>query len=223
MVQRIGAHRVTSATRLNRRSGSGKQRGHCRGNAWGTVAVVLPTAIPPEQMMSGSPLISMSHLAETRRNQGDLQGARDLREQTLATRRRVLGNDHPDTLLSMHGLAAIHQDLGDQQGARQLFEQTLAGYRRVLGNDHPNTLSTMSNLAAARQALGDPQSARDLHDQVLTTRRRVLGKDHPTLSGLCTASPRPFATSATFKAPATCTSRLSPPASAFSATTTPTR
>jgi hypothetical protein len=58
MVQRIGAHRVTSATRLNRRSGSGKQRGHCRGNAWGTVAVVPPTAIPPEQMMSGSPLNS---------------------------------------------------------------------------------------------------------------------------------------------------------------------
>jgi hypothetical protein len=58
MVQRINAHRVTSATRLNHRSGSGKQRGHCRGNAWGTVAVVLPTVIPPEQMMSGSPLNS---------------------------------------------------------------------------------------------------------------------------------------------------------------------
>ena len=53
----------------------------------------------------------MNDLAETLRNLGDLQGARELREQALAARRRVLGADHPDTLRSMNNLARIQQRL----------------------------------------------------------------------------------------------------------------
>jgi hypothetical protein len=40
-----------------------------------------------------------------------LEGARDLHEQTLAARRRVLGEDHPDTLISMNNLAAVRRQL----------------------------------------------------------------------------------------------------------------
>ena len=40
----------------------------------------------------------MNNLAKTRRALGDLQGARDLHEQALAGYRRVLGDDHPNTL-----------------------------------------------------------------------------------------------------------------------------
>jgi hypothetical protein len=76
-----------------------------------------------------------------------------MQEQTLAARRRVLGNDHPDTLMSMNNLAETRWALGDFDGARQLHEQTLTGYRRLLGDDHPNTLMSMNNLAAVRQEL----------------------------------------------------------------------
>jgi hypothetical protein len=78
-----------------------------------------------------------------------------MEEQTLAGYRRVLGEDHPDTLMSMNNLAEIRRALGDFQGARELHEQTLAGYRRVLGDDHPDTLRSMNNLAAVRQELED--------------------------------------------------------------------
>ena len=47
----------------------------------------------------------MVNLAETRRTLGDLPGALGLQEQTLAGYRRVLGDDHPDTLTVMNNLA----------------------------------------------------------------------------------------------------------------------
>jgi len=47
------------------------------------------------------------HLAATRLDLGDLHGARELREQTLAARRRCSGEEHPDTLALMNNLAAV--------------------------------------------------------------------------------------------------------------------
>jgi tetratricopeptide (TPR) repeat protein len=112
-------------------------------------------------------------------NRGQYRQAIALDEQTLAGYRRVLGDDHPDTLLSMSNLATSRRALGDLQGAHDLHEQTLAANRRVLGDDHPDTLTSMNNLAETRLALGDLQGAHDLHEQTLTARRRVLGDDHP--------------------------------------------
>jgi hypothetical protein len=48
------------------------------------------------------------------RGSGDLEGARQVHEQTLAARRRVLGDDHRDTLTSMSSLAQVEQELGKQ-------------------------------------------------------------------------------------------------------------
>jgi hypothetical protein len=71
---------------------------------------------------------------------GDHRGARDLDEDTLARMRRVLGEDHPDTLNSASNLAGHLRALGDDQAARDLDEDTLARRRRVLGGDgHPDT------------------------------------------------------------------------------------
>jgi hypothetical protein len=50
--------------------------------------------------------------------------ARDLNEDTLARRRRTLGEDHPDTLASASGLAAALAALGEHQAARDLDEDT---------------------------------------------------------------------------------------------------
>ena len=76
-----------------------------------------------------------------------------LQERTLAGYRRVLGDDHPNTLTSMNNLALTRLVLGDLQGACELHEQTLAARRRVLGDDHPNTLTSIHNLAEIRRAL----------------------------------------------------------------------
>jgi hypothetical protein len=81
--------------------------------------------------------------------------ARDLHQDILARRRRVLGEDHPDTLRSANRLAIDLSNLGEHRAARDLNEDTLARRRRVLGGDHPSTLSSASNLAADLRALGE--------------------------------------------------------------------
>jgi hypothetical protein len=91
---------------------------------------------------------------------GETQAARDLDEDTLARRRRVLGDNHPCTLDSACNLAADLRALGETQAARDLDEDTLARRRRVLGDNHPCTLDSACNLAADLRALGETQAAR---------------------------------------------------------------
>jgi hypothetical protein len=88
---------------------------------------------------------------------GEHQQARHLQTDTLTRRRRMLGDNHPDTLTSASRLAADLRELGEYQGARALDEDTLARRRRVLGDDHPDTLISANNLAADLRALNEPE------------------------------------------------------------------
>lgn len=124
-------------------------------------------------------LTSMSNLAFTLWNQGDLAGARVIEEEVLAVRRRLLGDEHPDTLTSMNNLASTLWDQGNFVGAQELQERALAVRRRLLGGEHPDTLIAMGNLASTLLSQGDLPGARELQEQVLAVHRRVLGEEHP--------------------------------------------
>ncbi len=87
----------------------------------------------------------------TLRDLGDAAGARDLHEAALSVRRRVLGEEHPDTLQSMNNLAVIRWALGDAASARDLHEAALSARRRVLGEEHPSTLTSMHNLCFTQE------------------------------------------------------------------------
>ncbi|MFF8355860.1 FxSxx-COOH system tetratricopeptide repeat protein [Streptomyces chartreusis] len=105
--------------------------------------------------------------------------ARELDEDTLNRRRRLLGEDHRDTLAAAANLAVRLAALKNTAEARKLGEDTLSGQRRVLGEDHQDTLTTASNLANRLSELDDVEAARKLGEDILTRRRRVLGHDHP--------------------------------------------
>jgi DnaJ-domain-containing protein 1 len=116
---------------------------------------------------------------------GAYAAARALQQQVLQALRRVLGEEHPDTLTSMNNLAATLRDQGELPGARALQEQVLQARRRMLGEEHPDTLVSMNNLAETLRAQGDLPGARALQEQVLQAQRRVLGEEHPdTLSSM---------------------------------------
>ena len=118
------------------------------------------------------------NLAIVREDQGDLAGARALKEQALEGMRRRFGADHMETWTAMNNLAFTLRAQGEWARARDLEEQVLAALRRKLGPDHPDTLSAMSNLAMTLYAQGDLAGARQLGEQVLAARLRVLGADH---------------------------------------------
>jgi len=71
----------------------------------------------------------------------------------LDERRRVLGDDHPDTLASRAVLASLAARQGRHGEAEELYRQLLADRTRVLGAGHPDTDATRNELAqlAARR------------------------------------------------------------------------
>ena len=76
------------------------------------------------------------------RNMGDYAKARELDEGNLTRQRRILGDDHPNTLVSANNLANDLRRLGEHQAARELDEDTLTRRRRILGENHPDTLTS---------------------------------------------------------------------------------
>ena len=68
------------------------------------------------------------------------QAARELAEDILARRRRLLGEDHPDTLAAAFQLVCALTELGEHHAARELNDDIIARRRRVLGDEHPETI-----------------------------------------------------------------------------------
>jgi tetratricopeptide (TPR) repeat protein len=73
--------------------------------------------------------------------------AEPLYRQALAIRRKVLGEQHPDTAYSLDNLAINMDDQGKYPDAEPLFRQALAIARKVLGEQHPDTAISLGNLA----------------------------------------------------------------------------
>jgi non-specific serine/threonine protein kinase/serine/threonine-protein kinase len=98
---------------------------------------------------------------------------------SLELRRRLLGDDHPDTLYTVNELANLYtyQDRPDEAGP--LYVETLGTRRRVLGRDHPETLASLNNLAMFHAAQGRFADAEVLFRETVERRERVLGEDHP--------------------------------------------
>jgi len=96
--------------------------------------------------------------------------ARDLEQQSLDIRRRVLGPEHADTLNSMSDLAdALNHD-GHYAEAVKLNRETLEIRRHVLGPEHPDTLNSMNNLGDALWADGRYAEAEKLDREALDLR-----------------------------------------------------
>ena len=57
----------------------------------------------------------------------------------METRKRVLGQEHPDTLTSMHNLALTLYSQGRDEKAVALMVQCVNLRKMKLGVDHPDT------------------------------------------------------------------------------------
>ena len=89
----------------------------------------------------------MNGLAVSYSKVGQHQEATNLYKQTLELRKRVLGDEHPDTLRSMINLARSYSNLGLDQEAMTLEKQAVEGQQRIWGKAHRSTLSSARKLA----------------------------------------------------------------------------
>jgi eukaryotic-like serine/threonine-protein kinase len=120
----------------------------------------------------------MQSMGKVYANLGLYRKATPILEQSVATRRRLLGEEHPDTLATMQDLAVLYVNSGRRPEAEKLYDRVLEIRRRLLGDEHPDTLYVMSGLAFLYRIQGRFEESEKLSRQVLEARRRVLGKEH---------------------------------------------
>ncbi|KAG9232660.1 hypothetical protein BJ875DRAFT_514103 [Amylocarpus encephaloides] len=97
----------------------------------------------------------------------------------METRKRVLGQEHPDTLTSIANLASTYRNQGRWNEAENLDILVMETRKRVLGQEHPDILTSIANLASTYLNQGRWKEAEDLFVLVIETRKRVLGQEHP--------------------------------------------
>jgi eukaryotic-like serine/threonine-protein kinase len=120
----------------------------------------------------------VSTLALIYERQGEYAQAESLATDTLRIKRRVLGEEHPDTLITMSNLAAVYEDQGKYAQAEPLQLRVLETRRRVLGEDHPSTLLSMQRLGRLYRRERKYSQAESIVSEVLAVRRRKLGALH---------------------------------------------
>lgn len=124
-------------------------------------------------------------LATRYRDLGMYEAALPLQTRALATRRRVLGDEHPDTLASINSMGVLLHDQGRLAEAETYYREALDKSRRLLGEEHPGTISSINNLGTLLKAQGRLEEAEPYYREALAKLRRVLGNEHPsTLSSI---------------------------------------
>ncbi|MFF1446142.1 tetratricopeptide repeat protein [Streptomyces sp. NPDC058295] len=100
--------------------------------------------------------------------------------QRMATEcKRLLGDDHSDTLTARSNLATSYWQAGRTSESIKLLKTVAAEQERLLGLDHPDTLTTRNNLATSYRRAGQTRKAIGIEEQVLADQERLLGPEHP--------------------------------------------
>jgi CHAT domain-containing protein len=104
--------------------------------------------------------------------------AEPLYRKVLAIRRKVLGEEHLDTIESCDNLASNLDEQDKHAEAEVLYRQALAIRRKVLGEEHAHTAFSYNNLALILDAQRKYVEAEPLFRKALAIRRKVLGEEH---------------------------------------------
>jgi len=159
-----------------------------RVNATDTAAAMIdrtilkPAVAAIDKQFKDQPLVDAQlrqALADLYRTIGLYDAAYPLQESALATRRRVLGEEHPETYSSLNNMSMLLQDQGKLAEAEPLRRKTLEIGRRILGEEHPNTLAFINNMGSLLEAQGKLDQAEQYYKEALEKRRRLLGEEHP--------------------------------------------
>ncbi|MHB1423289.1 MAG: tetratricopeptide repeat protein [Gemmataceae bacterium] len=110
---------------------------------------------------------------------GFLSDAHTVLQKSLAIRRKLLGEEHPDTASSYNSLALNLNAQGKYWEAEKGFRNALDVREKILGEEHPDTARSHNSLALNLNAQGKYWEAEDGFRKALAIFRKVLGEEHP--------------------------------------------
>ncbi|MEL7142217.1 MAG: tetratricopeptide repeat protein, partial [Cyanobacteria bacterium J06573_11] len=93
-------------------------------------------------------------ISSSKSDQGDIQGAISICEQSLKICKEQLGDKHLDTASSLNNLAGLYESQGRYSEAEPLSLEALEINKVKLGERHPDTARSLNNLAALYRSQG---------------------------------------------------------------------
>jgi serine/threonine protein kinase/tetratricopeptide (TPR) repeat protein len=125
----------------------------------------------------------MDTMGQVYSNLGLYDKALPLLQESLKTRRQVLGSEHQDVAATLNNLAGVLRETGDYAGAAVLMREALMIQRKLHGNEHPTVAQSLGHLAIVLAEQGDYTGAEPLFRESLAIQRKLLGNEHPTVAG----------------------------------------
>ena len=119
------------------------------------------------------------HAAWYAESKGSAIEAEMLAIQSMKVRKKVLGQEHEDTIWSVAMVADVYALGGRWDEAEKLRRQVVEMRKTKLGADHPRTLTSMGNLALTYWNQGRWDDAEKLQVQVIEMSKTKLRADHP--------------------------------------------
>jgi tetratricopeptide (TPR) repeat protein len=112
-------------------------------------------------------------------DEGRFSEAEPLLRKSLALRRQLLGEDHPQTLTAINNLGTLLQAAGQLVEAEALYREALGRLRRVQGEEHRETLGAINNLGVLLLVADKPEEAEPFVREAMQKLQRVVGEQHP--------------------------------------------
>ena len=108
------------------------------------------------------------------------QDAERLLTEAFEGKRKVLGEEHQETLRTIGSLGHLYRRQGKLDQAEQLLAQCCRKSREVLGEEHVSTIQPCADLGIVYYRQGKIDEAQALFAKLIEIMRRVLGDDSPT-------------------------------------------
>lgn len=116
--------------------------------------------------------------------QGDYRQSEQLFRESIAMKRRLLGDKHPEIATGLNNLGLVLDDDGNLSGAEAAYREALAMEKALLGEVHPAVANTLNNLAYVQYEKGEVSGALATERESLAIYRQLFPGDNPKVAGI---------------------------------------
>ena len=103
-----------------------------------------------------------------------------LYQRVLKIRKKILGEEHPDTIKSYNNLATYYLFEDEYEEAKELYQKVLEMRKKILGERNSDTIKSYDILVNLYAQMKEYQKAKDFCQKVLRIKQEEFGEEHPS-------------------------------------------
>ena len=126
-----------------------------------------------------SGVLALARQGKALEDKGHFREAKPVLEKVLAIRRKVLGEEHPETAQGYYFAAMNLRCLDLFAESEAGYRKSLAICRKLLGEEHPQTAFSYEGVAYVLKSQGKYAEAEEGFDKALAIVRKILGDADP--------------------------------------------